>query len=578
MRKNPSSNISVVLSIVRKFKKECFFLILFLTVDVALETLSVGSVIPMLTITLNNSVVRDNPKKWLSFISSHLSESQQIIVISLGILILFLIRTANNLATKFYSSWFTNHLREYWSTQMFQNLSVNNSALLKNTKGVSLLIDVIVSLLLMISLTVLLLLINWKATLTCVGLLLLFVGFVWNTMMRFSCEFGKNRVKLNEEINQLLCDSSDGWRQIKVLSLERELFSEFRFKLRKLVTGLVKFELINSIPKEVGELSIVFSLVTGLFFAKFYRHVELSLFLPQIVFFSVSFMKLFSAATSVLKKGMEMATCLPSILKVHSLSGASISGEVLSSNPPTIFQRNLAVKNLSFHVAKNHLVLNDLSFQIQKGEFIALIGKVGVGKSTLCDLLAGLYEPSSGAIFLDGVSLKQLDLVQWKKKISYVTQEVFLFNDTIINNILLGNKSARREDAIKAAEIAQAKELVEALPQSFDTVLGPGGITLSGGQKQKIALAQALVREPDFLILDEATNALDYESEEKLFTSLRNNNRKQTILLVTHRTHVLKHVDRTLHLQTSSMREYHSSMEYDCFQRPELQCLPTPRK
>jgi subfamily B ATP-binding cassette protein MsbA len=578
MISNIRSDISVLYSIVRRFKKPCCFLFLFLALDVALETLSVGSIIPTLTVILNKSVPKNGAARWVLNTFSDLSESKQVMWFGVSIMALFFIRTANNLATKFYSSWFTNYLREYWSGKTFWNLLNCDSFYLKSlkkgvvnntinqepffaAKGINLLVDVIISGLFMISLTALLFFINWKVTFVCCVILFLFVFAIWNSSMQFSTEMGRRRIGLNEEISQLSSDFSDGWRQIRVLSIEKELYSEFQLKLRKLVTGLTKFDVVNGVPKEIGELSIVCVIIAGLFFSKFIKNVELSLYLPEIVFFSLSFMKLFSAATVVLKKGMEVANCLPSIIKVQSFSEMAHPEKPVVVKATPFFQRNLSVKNLGFKFPKGHSVFSELSFKIQKGETVALFGRSGVGKSTLCDLLAGLIKPSTGAILIDGIPLAQLEETQWRSRIAYVTQEVFLFNDTVIKNILKGSNHSSRELAIKASENAQAREFIELLPQGFDTLLGPGGINLSGGQKQRIALAQALVRDPEFLILDESTSALDYQSEEKILNALSSEKGKRTVIIVTHRLHALKFVDRVLYLQSDSIKELKSLSE-----------------
>jgi len=578
MISNIRSDISVLYSIVRRFKKPCCFLFLFLALDVALETLSVGSIIPTLTVILNKSVPKNGAARWVLNTFSDLSESKQVMWFGVSIMALFFIRTANNLATKFYSSWFTNYLREYWSGKTFWNLLNCDSFYLKSlkkgvvnntinqepffaAKGINLLVDVIISGLFMISLTALLFFINWKVTFVCCVILFLFVFAIWNSSMQFSTEMGRRRIGLNEEISQLSSDFSDGWRQIRVLSIEKELYSEFQLKLRKLVTGLTKFDVVNGVPKEIGELSIVCVIIAGLFFSKFIKNVELSLYLPEIVFFSLSFMKLFSAATVVLKKGMEVANCLPSIIKVQSFSEMAHPEKPVVVKATPFFQRNLSVKNLGFKFPKGHSVFSELSFKIQKGETVALFGRSGVGKSTLCDLLAGLIEPSTGAILIDGIPLAQLEETQWRSRIAYVTQEVFLFNDTVIKNILKGSNHSSRVLAIKASENAQAREFIELLPQGFDTLLGPGGINLSGGQKQRIALAQALVRDPEFLILDESTSALDYQSEEKILNALSSEKGKRTVIIVTHRLHALKFVDRVLYLQSDSIKELKSLSE-----------------
>ena len=148
------------------------------------------------------------------------------------------------------------------------------------------------------------------------------------------------------------------------------------------------------------------------------------------------------------------------------------------------------------------------------GETTALVGPSGAGKSSLISLICRFYDPSSGQLLIDGIPLRELDLAWWRNQIAVVSQDVYLFNASVAENIIYGKLDATREELLQAARKAHALDFIEELPDGFETVLGDRGVRLSGGQRQRLALARAFIRDPEILILDEATNSLDLISEK----------------------------------------------------------------
>ncbi len=199
--------------------------------------------------------------------------------------------------------------------------------------------------------------------------------------------------------------------------------------------------------------------------------------------------------------------------------------------------------------------LTQVSFSLPKGKMIALVGGSGSGKSSLADLLLGLFEPTAGQIMVDGHPLHQIDPSSWRSKIGVVSQDTILFNATIYENIAFASSDASREQVIHAIKLAHAEEFIENLPQGLDTVIGERGFMLSGGQRQRLAIARALVRKPEILILDEATSALDTASESAVQKTIDGLDCSVTRLVVAHRLSTVAAADVILVLEKGQIAE-----------------------
>ena len=179
--------------------------------------------------------------------------------------------------------------------------------------------------------------------------------------------------------------------------------------------------------------------------------------------------------------------------------------------------------------------LTGINLTLPKGQTVALVGSSGAGKSSIADLLAGLYNPTEGEILVDGTNLNAFDLASWQQRLGVVSQDTFLFNASIADNIAFGTPDATRQAIETAAEQAQAARFIEALPEGLDTLVGERGYRLSGGQRQRLSLARAILRDPELLILDEATSALDSESERLVQEAIDRFERKHSVLVIAHR-------------------------------------------
>ncbi len=221
-------------------------------------------------------------------------------------------------------------------------------------------------------------------------------------------------------------------------------------------------------------------------------------------------------------------------------------------NGSTEFQqlnRSIDIVSADFGYEPTNLVLHNITLTLEKGKTTALVGASGAGKTTLADLIPRFYDPTQGHIYIDGVDLKEIDIYSLRKNMAVVSQDTFIFNTSVWNNIAYGTLDATEAEIKQAARLANALEFIEDMPQGFDTQLGDRGVRLSGGQRQRIAIARALLRDPQILILDEATSALDSVSERLIQESLEKLSVGRTVIAIAHRLSTIAKADKVVVLE-----------------------------
>ncbi|MEM9078125.1 MAG: ABC transporter ATP-binding protein [Bacteroidota bacterium] len=221
-----------------------------------------------------------------------------------------------------------------------------------------------------------------------------------------------------------------------------------------------------------------------------------------------------------------------------------ITNNVIEDTPIT---GNIEFKNVTFTYDDTEITaLNKVSFSIKAGQTVAILGKTGSGKSTILDLVARLYDTTSGEILIDGKTITSLNLNDLRKAIGAVPQDAFLFSDTIENNIRFGNEEATFDEIVNVAQKAVVHDNIEGFTQKYDTILGERGITLSGGQKQRVSIARALLKDPKIYLFDDCLSAVDTETEEEILNNLKQASKDKTTLLVSHRVSSAKNADHII--------------------------------
>lgn len=220
--------------------------------------------------------------------------------------------------------------------------------------------------------------------------------------------------------------------------------------------------------------------------------------------------------------------------------------------------------SVDFGYDANHPVLQDITLTIPRGQMTALVGSSGAGKSTLADLIPRFYEPTQGQILIDGVDLREFEINTLRRRLAVVSQDTFIFNTSVRNNIAYAVEDANEADIWEVARLANALEFIQELPHGFDTQLGERGVRLSGGQRQRLAIARALLRDPDILILDEATSALDSVTERLIQAALEQLSAGRTVIAIAHRLSTIVRADKVVVLERGQIVEqggYHELLE-----------------
>lgn len=379
-----------------------------------------------------------------------------------------------------------------------------------------------------------------------------FVGLIVNytnkRVRRISHKVQKNM----GEVTEIASEAIDGYKVVRIfggLSYETKKFCKAIERSRQNDMKVAVSKAIN-----VSGVQIVIAIGIAAIIA---AAIQLS---SVVIVSAGSFLAIVAAMLQLIKP-MKTLTTLNAVIQ-KGLAGAESVFDLLDkpierTDGHVLAQRargNIEFKEVSFAYRRGQQVLHGLSFTLEAGKTIALVGHSGSGKTTIASLLPRFYELNQGEIRLDGMPINQISLDSLREQMAIVSQNVTLFNDTLANNIAYG-RSVSREQAIQAAKLAFADEFISQLPEGYDTRIGENGVLLSGGQRQRIAIARAILKDAPILILDEATSALDSESERFIQIALEEVMKNRTTLVIAHRLSTIKNADKIIVMQQGRIVE-----------------------
>jgi ATP-binding cassette subfamily B protein len=224
-------------------------------------------------------------------------------------------------------------------------------------------------------------------------------------------------------------------------------------------------------------------------------------------------------------------------------------------------QGNVEFSHVCFHYNPNRPILKDLTFTIHKGDRVGLVGHTGSGKSTIANLITRMYDVVSGSITIDGVNVKDMEMASLRRNVAIVSQEVYIFGATVMDNIRYGRPDATRDEVVAAAKAANAHDFIMHLPEGYETVVGIGSRSLSGGERQRVSIARALLLNPALLILDEATAAMDTETERQIAEAIDRVSEGKTTISIAHRLSTLKNCNVIIAIDNGELAEMGSHEE-----------------
>ncbi len=392
---------------------------------------------------------------------------------------------------------------------------------------------------------VFLFLVSWKLTLG-VGCALLVISLLVRLAWR-RVEGGSQRyVRALDELSQRSLELLSGMRTIRVFA--REAYERERFTRASHRASQIWFHLdqLSGLVRPASEVLVVVVLVAVLFSSL----RDLS-HLPTVLTFGFLFYRLRPHVQGVdVARAQLLAAKAPVETVMALLRAHAAPLPATGTQPFTELRHEIRFEQVDFRPAgAERDTLRGVSLRIPARRTTAVIGPSGAGKSTFIHLLLRLYDPTRGAVLVDGVPLADFELGGWRQRVAAVTQDAFLFNASVRENIAYGRADATFEDVLRAARLAGADAFVRALPQGYDTIVGDQGIRLSGGQKQRLALARALIRDPEILILDEATNALDAETEAWVQEAVASMGEALTLIVVSHRLSAVARADHFVLLE-----------------------------
>ena len=360
-------------------------------------------------------------------------------------------------------------------------------------------------------------------------------------------------VDIISKMNEFLHERINLLKLIKIFSMEKRELEDFRTISDSYAKNNCIF-MMNGVKVEIFFQIILFGLAIAVLFVS---TTILQMPLPLLLIFIFILIRLTEPLRNLNNQRHVITGELASLEKIDQILSESRRAKMIENGSDTFdgFKDTIRLNQVNFSYGLTIPTLTDISFDIKKNEMVAIIGASGSGKSTIVDLIIRLMDPISGDIQIDNKNLREFNLESYHNKIGFVSQESYIFHDSVLNNICYGADRISLDEAIDAAKIANAHEFISNLPKGYRTEVGEKGIKLSGGEKQRIALARALYRNPEILILDEATSALDSESEKVIQESIAKIKNKYTIIAIAHRLSTIENADKIIVIDQGKLIE-----------------------
>ncbi|EAM0260204.1 ABC transporter ATP-binding protein [Campylobacter jejuni] len=555
--------------ILSKEDKNFLFLLLVFSIFISfIETFAISLVMPFITLASDFSYFDRN--KYLISLKEYLNIPvfEIIVYFGVGLIVFYVFRALLNayyfhLLARFSKGRY--HAIAYKVFSKFLNINYekftqkNQSEILKSITGeVYNLSTMISSFLLLMSeifvvllLYALMLLINYKITLFLSIFMVLNAFILVKILSPIIKKAGARREEAMKNFFEILNTNLNNFKFIKLKTKEDGVLSLFKAQSEAFSKANITNESVAAVPRiyleGIGFCVLVFIVV----FLVLKNESDISGILSTISIFVLALYRLMPSANRIITSYHDLLyyhSSLDIIYQNLRQEEENLGEEKLS------FNQELKIYNLSFGYEGKKYLFKNLNLNIKKGEKIAFIGESGCGKSTLVDLIIGLLKPKEGQILIDEQELNANNTKNYRQKIGYIPQNIYLFNDSIAKNITFGD-AVDEEKLNRVIKQANLEHFIKNLSQGVQTKVGDGGSNLSGGQKQRIAIARALYLEPEILVLDEATSALDTQSEAKIMDEIYKISKDKTMIIIAHRLSTITQCDKVYRLEHGKLKE-----------------------
>lgn len=394
----------------------------------------------------------------------------------------------------------------------------------------------------------LMLYVNYKITFLLTFILAVNAIFLTKTVSKKIKLAGAKRADIQTSFFEIINKSFGNFKLIKLSSNDENVLKEFGSASYEFANANIKAETLLHVPRLFLE-AIGFALIAFMItFLVWKNEEDISSYLSLISMFILALYRLLPSINRIMNSYNVIMLNYTALDIIHN--DLMYDSENLS-NDQINFQEKIVLENVTFEYEDNKPVLRNINLIIAKGDKIAFIGESGSGKSTLVDLIIGLYKPKNGILKIDGINISDNNIQNWREKVGYIPQSVYLFDGSVADNIVFGRKY-NKEKIINVLKQANIYDFLNT-KEGINTKVGEGGIMLSGGQKQRIAIARALYGDPEILVLDEATSALDNETEEKIMNEIYTISKNKTLIIIAHRLSTIHGCDKIYKIENGKL-------------------------
>lgn len=548
---------SLLNKLLSRREKMVLMLLLLLSVIVsAIETFAISAIMVFITLATNFDIISKN--KYCYSVYTYLgftSPANFVVVLGICLLFFYLFRAVLNIYYTYISSYFSFQRHHKFSSSIFDtylrfnycDFVTKNSAQLHQiifsyswglSQTLSGLLAIFAEAFTLLSIYGMLFCVNWKMTVVLTAFLVVIVGAIMSVFSKRVVAAGKQNQYYSCQVGKVFTESFWNFKFLKLIGQHKYSFDRFSNAMEGLVGAAITNTVWQVSPRFVFE-TIGFSLLISVVVYVVFMQGSASTILPVVSMFALAFYRFLPSVNKIMVGYNQIVFnkhLLPPFYEYLKHDFEHLGCDSID------FNKFIEFDDVSFFYSPGKDILQNVSVKIFKGDRVGIMGLSGAGKSTLVDILMGLYVPKSGFVRVDGIPISFQNLQNWRMKIGYIPQTIYLFDGTIAQNVACG----RPYDELKVVDALKRAHIYDFLmtKNGIHTLVGEGGVLLSGGQKQRVAIARALYTDPEVLVLDEATSSLDNEVESRIMDEIYSVSASTTLIIIAHRLSTIERCDK----------------------------------